>query len=816
MSAPKILRDRELSGSRHRIAAQKLYSSEAYVKKLDLAQVLPGHSGCVNTLDWSPDGHYLVSGSDDAHVILWDAHKKYTAAKAISTGHLRNIFSVKFVPHSANHTLVSASGDKTIRVFDVDYGAGSSQVMMEPCVRTIYSAHYDRVKRLVMEDDGHSFLSCSEDGDIRSFDLRQRISSRAPLISYAKYQIDLNTVAVSKVNPYLLAAGGSHPCAFLHDRRMLGRDLRAEWGSIPTKASAPTQCVKKFRSSKPPGNALGEHITCLRFSSVNPKELVISWSCDAAYLFDIHGMTERSSSTVHAHPGRRAQPTSSTSQKRKRADSPLENPLSNIDGLDCYDVMHAGRDYLLNPPFFDRDYSAALINFKAAHAVAVGRLPISGCCTDLVEHLQVIEDLLKALAWEDQFVDEFPEWQNWRHNALRYIICVLGGRADELNEHRVDVPDAFSEVPIIDITSSFPAGEPRILFPNYEAMIRSFNLTFNISKTTPPVQSPTAHRFWVEKVCRAILKSCDDDIAKIQRPEIAIDQERHFHGDHLTNMAHDLYRLRHDDDEDYRIDSEDESDDECLDDDEDFFEDDYLGHYEGEFGYIDINYGEEDDCDDALPDLIAVHDEELENDDDDEDDEDEDGDGYENGSDSDDNLPHVMPMSSFQDEYQADIESAVDRVNSGVPVGLPLRSYVGAINVETVKDVNFFGAEDEYIMSGSDDGLLFIWNKETGKIVTVLQGDANVVNVMEGHPHDGSLAVSGIDDTVKLFKPFEAQDQLQWPSRKCALDPEHIIAANAAQLNERIMDQRHQLRIPRNILRNLTGGTQDLNECRMQ
>ncbi|KAK0206599.1 hypothetical protein DFS33DRAFT_602273 [Desarmillaria ectypa] len=70
---------------------------------------------------------------------------------------------------------------------------------------------------------------------------------------------------------------------------------------------------------------------------------------------------------------------------------------------------------------------------------------------------------------------------------------------------------------------------------------------------------------------------------------------------------------------------------------------------------------------------------------------------------------------------------------------MPIQKYVGARNVDTVKDVNFLGPSDEYVTVGSDDG------------------DGSVVNVIEGHPHLPLVAVSGIDTTVKLFAPTDKE-----------------------------------------------------------
>jgi WD40 repeat protein len=65
--------------------------------------------------------------------------------------------------------------------------------------------------------------------------------------------------------------------------------------------------------------------------------------------------------------------------------------------------------------------------------------------------------------------------------------------------------------------------------------------------------------------------------------------------------------------------------------------------------------------------------------------------------------------------------------------------------------VNFLGPYDEYVTSGSDDGNFFIWKKSSGEVVDVLEGDDNVVNVIEGHPTLPLVAVSGIDTSIKVI-----------------------------------------------------------------
>ncbi|KAI0723306.1 WD40 repeat-like protein [Earliella scabrosa] len=117
-----------------------------------------------------------------------------------------------------------------------------------------------------------------------------------------------------------------------------------------------------------------------------------------------------------------------------------------------------------------------------------------------------------------------------------------------------------------------------------------------------------------------------------------------------------------------------------------------------------------------------------------------------------------------EEEYEEDEESQGDQRYKEVPTIMPRSRYDGVCNVETVKDVNFLGPRDEFVVSGSDDGNWFMWEKDTGRLHDILEGDGAVVNVIEGHPYLPLVAVSGIDHTVKLFAPTSG------PSRFSKLD----------------------------------------------
>ncbi|KAL3530622.1 hypothetical protein ACH5RR_009944 [Cinchona calisaya] len=79
--------------------------------------------------------------------------------------------------------------------------------------------------------------------------------------------------------------------------------------------------------------------------------------------------------------------------------------------------------------------------------------------------------------------------------------------------------------------------------------------------------------------------------------------------------------------------------------------------------------------------------------------------------------------------------------------------YSGHRNYRTVKGVSFFGPNDEYVLSGSDCGHIFIWKKKGAKLVRLMLGDQHIVNQLEPNPHIPVLATCGIEKSIKLWAP---------------------------------------------------------------
>ena len=55
------------------------------------------------------------------------------------------------------------------------------------------------------------------------------------------------------------------------------------------------------------------------------------------------------------------------------------------------------------------------------------------------------------------------------------------------------------------------------------------------------------------------------------------------------------------------------------------------------------------------------------------------------------------------------------------------------LHVSPVKGVNFFGLRSEYVVSGSDCGHVFLWDKETQQVMQMLEGDHEGVVRQSSH-----------------------------------------------------------------------------------
>src|SRR5690606_22266081 len=63
----------------------------------------------------------------------------------------------------------------------------------------------------------------------------------------------------------------------------------------------------------------------------------------------------------------------------------------------------------------------------------------------------------------------------------------------------------------------------------------------------------------------------------------------------------------------------------------------------------------------------------------------------------------------------------------------------------------FLGKRNQYVVSGSEDSLVYIWYLPTGKLVNKLSGHTSVVNSVTWNQYDGTFASCSDDGTVRIW-----------------------------------------------------------------
>jgi WD40 repeat protein len=71
---------------------------------------------------------------------------------------------------------------------------------------------------------------------------------------------------------------------------------------------------------------------------------------------------------------------------------------------------------------------------------------------------------------------------------------------------------------------------------------------------------------------------------------------------------------------------------------------------------------------------------------------------------------------------------------------------------KTIKGCAFYGPNSEFVITGSDDARIYLYDKESTRLVQVLEGHESVVNCIASHPSTPMLASSGIDHVVKIWE----------------------------------------------------------------
>ncbi|MDM8522213.1 hypothetical protein QUF80_02480 [Desulfococcaceae bacterium HSG8] len=148
------------------------------------------HSSEVNSVAMSSDGKYIISGSFDKTVRLWDL----STGKEIRTftGHQDSVNSVSLSEYG--RTLVSGSDDNTVRLWNLSTGKE---------LRT-FTGHQDSVRSVSLSEDGTTLISGSNDKTVRLWD----VSTGKEIRTFTGHQNFVNSVSLSEDGTTLISGSG--------------------------------------------------------------------------------------------------------------------------------------------------------------------------------------------------------------------------------------------------------------------------------------------------------------------------------------------------------------------------------------------------------------------------------------------------------------------------------------------------------------------------------------------------------------------------------------------------------------------------------
>ena len=154
------------------------------------AITLPGHTGTVNSIAFSPDGQMLASVSDDRTIKLWNVHNHQN----IRT--LQDGVSYRSVAFSPDGQVLATGGDKHVKLWDTRRWTAIATLRHNQSVRAVTFSHDGQ---LLAAGDG----SREGPGTVTVWDVeRQRV-----VVSLDANPKDVKAVEFSSDNRYLAGSG---------------------------------------------------------------------------------------------------------------------------------------------------------------------------------------------------------------------------------------------------------------------------------------------------------------------------------------------------------------------------------------------------------------------------------------------------------------------------------------------------------------------------------------------------------------------------------------------------------------------------------
>ncbi|XP_012639331.2 DDB1- and CUL4-associated factor 6 isoform X3 [Microcebus murinus] len=779
-----------------------------FIQRLKLEATLNVHDGCVNTICWNDTGEYILSGSDDTKLVISNPYSRKVLT-TIRSGHRANIFSAKFLPCTNDKQIVSCSGDGVIFYTNVEQDAETNRQCQFTC-------HYGTTYEIMtVPNDPYTFLSCGEDGTVRWFDTRIKTSCTK---EDCKDDILINcrraatSVAICPPIPYYLAVGCSDSSVRIYDRRMLGTRATGNYAGRGT-----TGMVARFIPSHL--NNKSCRVTSLCYSE-DGQEILVSYSSDYIYLFDPKDDTARELKTPSAEERREELRQPPVKRLRLRGDwsdtGPRARPESERerDGEQSPNVSLMQRMSDMLSRWFEEASEVAQSNRGRGRSRPRGGTSQSDVSTlptvPSSPDLEVGETAMEVDAPAEQF---------------------LQPSASSTMSAQAHLASSSTESPHSTSLLSSPDSEQRqsVEASGHHTRHQSDNNNEKLSPKPGTGEPVLSLHYSTEGTTTSTIKlNFTDEWSSIA-------SSSRGNGSHCKSEGQEESLVPQSSVQPPEGDSETKAPEESLEDvtkyqegasaespvqnhidiaQSDEFTTEPLDSSSGEKNDLNLDNpcgvpeestlsekGKEPETSDQTstesatnenttnPEAqsqteaigLSAHEETSARDS-----------ALQDTDDSDDD-PVLIPGARYR-AGPGDRRSAVARIQEffrrrkerkemeeldTLNIRRPLVKmvYKGHRNSRTmIKEANFWGAN--FVMSGSDCGHIFIWDRHTAEHLMLLEADNHVVNCLQPHPFDPILASSGIDYDIKIWSPLEESRIF---NRKLA---DEVITRNELMLEE--------------------------------
>jgi len=129
----------------------------------ELRQEIDAHKISVFTVQYSPDCRYLISGSRDAHVKVWDVNNGYSLKESI----VAHMFAINHLVYSPDGKhFVTCSMDKSIKVWDAE-----TFTLLKVIDKSRHAGHGTSVNKLLWSNHNNLLVSGSDDRSLSVWDI---------------------------------------------------------------------------------------------------------------------------------------------------------------------------------------------------------------------------------------------------------------------------------------------------------------------------------------------------------------------------------------------------------------------------------------------------------------------------------------------------------------------------------------------------------------------------------------------------------------------------------------------------------------------